>query len=79
MKLKKTPPIKNKRRSLSAAKNGLDFVRLKDAQIANRCFTDALGRAINFHRNNANDPHNVGTAVSVALAEVRDAFIAYIR
>lgn len=40
-------------------------------------FIGALDRAIDFHRNNRNDPHNVGNAVIAALSEVRDAFKAY--
>ena len=78
MKTKKTLPIKKQRRSRLAATDGSDFVRLKDVQIANLAFIYALDRAIRFHRTNTNDPHNVGNAVMVALAEVRDAFKAYI-
>jgi hypothetical protein len=36
-------------------------------------FIAALNRAIEFHRTNQNDPHNIGVAVMVTLTEVRDA------
>ena len=32
-----------------------------------------LDKAIAFHRNNTNDPHNIGNAVICALTEVREA------
>lgn len=38
------------------------------------CFEHNLEMAIEFHRENPNDPHGVGQAVLVALQEVRDAF-----
>ena len=55
-----------------------NFVCVKDMQTANCAFVGALDRAIEFHRTNTNDPHNVGAAVMVALTEMRDAFKAYI-
>lgn len=59
------------------ARKGSAFIRRDEAQ-RNQCvFIGALDRAIEFHRTNANDPHNVGNAVMVAIAEVRDAFKAY--
>lgn len=37
-------------------------------------FIAELDHAIDFHRNNQNDAHNVSQAVAVALTEVKDAF-----
>lgn len=37
-------------------------------------FLDRLDKAIEFHRNNPNDPHDIAAAVMVALTEVREAF-----
>lgn len=59
-------------------KPNLRLVKLKDLQKSNAAFVGALDRAIEFHRNNTNDPHNIGTAVMVAITEVRDAFKAHI-
>lgn len=44
----------------------------------NQCdFLAAIERSIEFHRTNPDDPHNVGTAVVVALTEIRDCYKAY--
>lgn len=53
------------------------FILRRDVERDHRAFVGALERAITFHRTNTNDPHNVGTAVMVALTEVRDCFKAY--
>jgi hypothetical protein len=37
-------------------------------------FIEELDKKIEFHRTNQNDPHSIGTAVMVALTEVRDAW-----
>jgi hypothetical protein len=37
-------------------------------------FIAALEKAIEFHRSNQNDPHEIGNAVMVVLIEVRDAY-----
>lgn len=50
---------------------------MEEMKLNHLVFVNALGRSIEFHRKNANDPHNVGNAVVVALTEVRDAFKAY--
>lgn len=66
---KKTQSARRKARSA--------FIRRDEVQRSQRVLLGALDRAIEFHRTNAKDPHNVGNAVMVALAEVRDAFKAY--
>lgn len=38
-------------------------------------FVAGLDKAINFHKNNTNDPHGIGVAVRCALIEVRSAFM----
>ncbi len=54
-----------------------DFISRGEVQTNNRAFIHALNRAIEFHRTNTNDPHNIGNAVIAALIEVRDCFRAY--
>lgn len=54
-----------------------DAITRAKFQRNNAAFLYALERSIEFHRTNTNDPHNIGTAVMVALTEVRDAFKAY--
>lgn len=56
---------------------GSAFITRREAQRNQRVFLGALDRAIEFHRTNTNDPHNIGNAVMVAITEVRDAFKAY--
>lgn len=51
-----------------------DFIPRRNME----CVLDALNRSVEFHRTNQNDPYNIGTAVMVAVSEVRDAFKAYI-
>lgn len=53
------------------------FIPRDEVQRNHRVFLNALDRAIEFHRSNENDPHNVSSAVIVAISEVRDAFKAY--
>jgi hypothetical protein len=64
-----------KKRTIAAPKG---YVLRRDVQRDHQAFLFAMDRAIEFHRTNTNDPHNVGTAVMVALTEVRDCFKAYI-
>lgn len=54
-----------------------DFLSRSEVQRNQLAFLGAIERAIDFHRTNPNDPHNVGAAVVAALTEVRDAFKAY--
>jgi hypothetical protein len=54
-----------------------DFISRDEVRKNQDVFLDALNRAIEFHRTNTNDPHNVGASVMVAVTEVRDAFKAY--
>lgn len=56
---------------------GSAFLSRAEVQRCQCAFLGALDRAIEFHRTNTNDPHNVGNAVVAALTEVRDAFKAY--
>lgn len=71
MKKKKTSTKRRK------APRGSAFIRRDEVNRNHRVFLGALDRAIEFHRTNTNDPHNIGTAVMTALTEVRDAFKAY--
>lgn len=71
--------MKTKKKKASRKKVGkaLKFVFQEDLDSRNRVFLDALKRAAEFHRTNTNDPHGIGTAVYVAISEIRDAFLAY--
>ena len=54
------------------------YITREEYEKANIAFLFAIERAIKFHRENTFDPYNIGTSVSVALGEVRDAFKAYV-
>lgn len=54
------------------------FVLRRDMSRDHAAFLGALDRAIEFHRTNMNDPHNVSAAVVAAVTEIRDAFKTYI-
>lgn len=45
-----------------------------DSRESAKSFLRGLDRAIDFHQNNANDPHGIGNAVLAALNEVRTAY-----
>jgi hypothetical protein len=72
-----TPEAACQPRSLALAPCSA-FIRRSEVQVNQLAFLGAIDRAIEFHRTNTNDPHNVGTAVMVALSEVRDCFKAYL-
>lgn len=63
---RRTSPAKKR----AAIANG----KLGGAPTRERRFIAALDRAINFHAENTNDPHNIGSAVICALNEVKEAF-----